>query len=81
MAEEEKGLKPRYRILALLSLALIVCPIVVSLVVPWTHDMAGIQGFFIGLFVAWIFWRLVEANLKGERFRKAGGMVIGNDDL
>lgn len=79
LEQEGKGLKPRRRIVAYLSLAIILGALVASVLAPWARDMAGAQGFFLGLLVAWIIWRLAEDQLKDQRFRKTGGTLSGDD--
>jgi hypothetical protein len=81
MEDEERGVKPRRRVLARVLLLAIVIPLVASVLVPWNHDMAGIQGFLLGLLVAWGVWRLAEDQFKNERFRRAGGEVVDDTDL
>jgi hypothetical protein len=72
--EEKEGVRPHHRGWAGLTLALIVVPLVLTFLVPWANDMAGIQGFLLGLLVAWGIWRLVEQVAMDERFRRAGGI-------
>ena len=76
LEEEERGLKPRRRGWARVSLVLIVGPLIASIFVPWASDMAGIQGFLLGLLASWGIWRLVEDQRKDAQFRRAGGITV-----